>query len=121
MVPTVSSTGTNADTSQSVYCATNLLMAEHLRLLLALHEVRAAVVQRDPLQVAIAFAEVIVATRDCREARRIIEASISIRHDTHWQCPHCQEGVPETFDLCWNCGTLQHSTEIGCDVGAQPV
>ncbi len=27
------------------------------------------------------------------------------RSNRSWQCPQCQQSVPGTFDVCWNCGT----------------
>ena len=27
-----------------------------------------------------------------------------------WRCPQCHKPVPNTFDVCWNCGTNQNGT-----------
>lgn len=35
---------------------------------------------------------------------RAIEAEIRARTNSQeWICPHCDESVPGTFDICWNC------------------
>jgi hypothetical protein len=46
-----------------------------------------------------------------------------------WRCPQCHKPVPNTFDVCWNCGTSQDGTpdpsfvkeplEIPCDVAEE--
>jgi hypothetical protein len=29
---------------------------------------------------------------------------------TIWSCPNCRQSVPDTFEICWNCGTDREGT-----------
>jgi hypothetical protein len=28
-----------------------------------------------------------------------------------WKCPKCSEGVEDSYEVCWNCGTAKDGTE----------
>jgi hypothetical protein len=98
--------------SQPVFRAASAVLAEHIRLILALCEIRAAVIQRDPLHITVAVAEVIVAATDCGRAFNALNMTIQPSHGPDWDCPFCGEPVPSNFDLCWSCGTLHPSLDL---------
>lgn len=101
--------GADSQTSQTVYRTANACLAEHRRLILALCEIRSALIQRDPLHLTAAVAEVIVATSDCDRAITVLRGAIRSTCWPDWDCQNCREPVPGSFDLCWNCGTLHPS------------
>lgn len=94
-----------SESSSEVLCLTDGLTAEHVRLVLALNEIRAAVIHRDPLRLAVASAEVLVAAVDIVRAQDTLEDCLVTSREDDWNCPSCGELVPMTFDLCWNCGS----------------
>ena len=89
--------------------AVNAMIAEHIRLLLTVHDIRAAVVQRDPLRAMAATADLLLAGRDCRESQRHLSELLANDHGGDWACPSCHEEVPRNFDLCWSCGASHPS------------
>jgi len=91
------------DEAQVLY-AKGRFAAEHLRAILAMWDIRAAVLQRDPLQFAAATVGILVAAHDCARAREALAAAQTLSRCGDWACPNCREEVPANFDLCWNCG-----------------
>ena len=39
-------------------------------------------------------------------AQQLLKEENVLRTDQEWTCSMCFEQVPNSFDLCWNCGTL---------------
>jgi hypothetical protein len=94
------------DESRPIFRTNNAMLAEHIRLLLAIEDVRAAVIQGDPLQVGFAIVDVVVLVEEHKATQRILETSNQPNHTEDWYCPDCDETIPMTFDICWNCGRL---------------
>lgn len=48
---------------------------------------------------------------DFQSAREIVKATIarldSTANDQWWPCAHCKEQNPESFEVCWNCGSAR--------------
>jgi len=95
--------------SQTIYRASCGVVAEHIKLILSLHEIRAAVIHRDPLELGFAMCEILVAMRDWNKAHIALYDSLRKEHNPDWHCPFCGEPVPGNFELCWNCGELHPS------------
>lgn len=46
--------------------------------------------------------------RDWRRARELLRRyEAGTEAATQWQCPHCLEYSPGSFDRCWNCHELR--------------
>ena len=98
--------GTSEDT-RTVFRSPDALSAELISLILALFQIRGVVFNNaDFFLGVIVFAEVMVLASDRDHATRAIAALHATRHTEEWRCPDCEETVPDTFDLCWNCGKL---------------
>ena len=104
---TKSAVETSEDT-RTVFRSPDALSAEHISLILALFGIRAAVINNnaDPFRCGIALIELIVMASERERAEETIAALQTGRHSEDWRCPACAEEVPDTFDLCWNCGEL---------------
>lgn len=50
------------------------------------------------------FFEVLVLLRRTEDA---MDTARSAADAIGWICPKCHEGVPQHFEMCWNCGTAQ--------------
>ena len=112
------------DGDPKVVCrAVNAMIAEHIRLLLAVHDIRVVVIQRDPLRAMAATADLLLAGQDCRKSQRVLSELLANDHGGDWACPSCREEVPRSFDVCWSCGASHPSlTDQGAaDVGSEQV
>ncbi|AMV20589.1 hypothetical protein [Planctomyces sp. SH-PL14] len=89
--------------------AVNAMIAEHIRLLLAVHDIRAAVIQRDPIRAMAATADLLLAGQDCRKSQRVLSEILANDYGGDWGCPSCHEEVPRNFDVCWSCGASHPS------------
>ena len=78
------------------------VVAEHLRALLIHFEIHAAVIQRDPLGMSFAIADLLVFAADHARAAAILDSEKS-DSSPEWHCFNCGEFVPGHFDVCWNC------------------
>jgi hypothetical protein len=101
--------GESPQDSRIVFRASNAVIANHIRIILSLYEIRAAVIQRDPLHLTAAVAEVVVAAADYPRALKELTQSPQQERSAGWECSHCGEPVPGSFDLCWNCDALHPS------------
>ena len=119
----------SSEKSSERLCVTDALTAEHIRVILALNEIRAAVIERDPLRLAIGSAEVLVAAVDRARAQEALEKSLLANHAQDWNCSTCGELVPNAFDVCWNCGAPDasfgpsaqgHEETLGHGTGPRP-
>lgn len=97
-------------------------IAEHLRLLLLAQDIRAAVVNGDPLRVGAALCEVIVLATDQRKASSLIQSAADVAnpYQADWSCEKCRETVPAHFEVCWNCGEDRHTPTVGGALSAAP-
>ncbi len=101
--------GRTAERSVTLFRTACEATAEVVRVALALNDVRAAVLQGDPLGMMIGMTNVVVVSSQNGQAIEALQAALATRHDADWVCPDCQETVPNNFDLCWNCGMLHPS------------
>ena len=96
-----------------VFRTPDFLTAKHVELVLALHDVRAAVVRGDEVQLGAAIVQVLVLTLEKDFADRCLRDARRSDRVRDWDCPACMEGVPANFDLCWNCGSLH--PDLACE------
>lgn len=92
--------------SQPVFRTSNATLAEYVRIVLTLEEVRVAVLAGDPVKLGHALFEVVILAEEHQKAKAALEAAKLTSHTEDWNCPACEEPVPRTFDYCWNCGLL---------------
>jgi hypothetical protein len=97
--------------TQPVLRTADEAFADFVRLVMATFKISAAVNRRDPFGCAVGMAEVIVYAVDRERAMAAIEELRHSQHASDWTCPRCDENVPQTFDLCWNCGQLHPDLE----------
>ena len=91
------------DESTVSLCQTSdAVNGELLRAMLIHFEINAAVIQRDPLGMGFAVAELLVFAADHARAAAILDAERSASAP-EWHCFNCGEFVPANFDVCWNC------------------
>ncbi len=94
---------TDSEATVSLCKTTDPLIAEHLRALLILCEIPAAVIQRDQLSIGHLIAELLVFSADHARAAAIVAGEKSSEPSSEWNCFGCGETVPQNFDVCWNC------------------
>lgn len=110
MAPVPQSSPLDSDHSQVLCSTENRLVAEHIKFILLMFEIRAAVIHRNPIAFSVAIAEVVVLSVDHARAHAVIE-NAKKHPAADWLCKFCQEPNPCSFDLCWNCNAV-HSPDL---------
>ena len=111
MMPSEDEGSNDSQFQSKVLCVSDVASAQMIRLVLAMNEIRAAVIQREPLRAVAASAEILVAAVDLARAEDVLEDVLLSEDDESWNCPTCGEAVPANFDVCWNCGDQDASNQ----------
>lgn len=93
------------DKTRTVFAAGDIGTAEFIRLLLLGFDIRAAAWHGDPLACGMVAFEVLVMSVDHERAQQALEEA-RCGSKGEWQCLACQEPVPGSFEICWNCESV---------------
>jgi hypothetical protein len=94
------------NTTESVVQVCDPQWAEQIKLLLLTFKIQACLIRRDPAAMSMLISDILVISTDHAKAKQLFKEENVLRTDQEWTCSMCFEQVPNSFDLCWNCGTL---------------
>ncbi len=100
---------TTEDTT-SLFRSDSLSAAEHIKLLLTFAEFRAAVLERNPWRIGAAVVDVVVQVGERKRALEVLRELSERQGMPDWDCACCGEENPATFDICWQCGSIDEQS-----------